>query len=93
MHAQPPPEPPPAITLEQQQDLGCVGIGLLYGGGPNGPRGGWNSRMARFYLWRLQVHDPDRDWRALVKAPPHDLSYREFMERMDDCRSRMPRQR
>ena len=90
MYAQPPPEPPPAITVQQQEDLGCVSIGLLFGGGANGIRGGWNSRMARFYLGRLQVGDNSRDWRALVRPVPADMPYREFMERMAECRARMP---
>lgn len=90
MHAQPPPTPPPAITAEQHDDLGCVSIGLLVGGGPYGARGGWNSRMARFYLWRLQTQDQSRDWRGLVTAVPSTMSYREFMERLSDCNSHMP---
>lgn len=90
MHAQPPPEPPPAITAEQQADLDCVSIGVLFGGGPNGIRGGWNSRMARYFLFRLQASDKSRDWRPLVVRVPDSMTYREFMERMADCRSRMP---
>jgi hypothetical protein len=90
MHAQPPPTPPPAITAEQQHDLDCVSIGLVFGGGQNGARGGWNSRMARWYLNRLQISDRDRDWRPLVVRVPDTLTYREFMERMADCRSGLP---
>ncbi|HEY3950900.1 hypothetical protein [Phenylobacterium sp.] len=90
MHAQPPPQTPPAITAEQQQDLDCVSIGVLFGGGANGIRGGWNSRMARFYIFRLQAGDQSRDWRALVRHVPDDMTYREFMERMAECRARMP---
>lgn len=90
MHAQPPPEPPPAITAEQQQDLDCVSIGVLFGGGPNGIRGGWNSRMARFYLFKLQASDKERDWRPLVARVPDGMTYREFMQRMAVCRAGMP---
>lgn len=90
MHAQPPPEPPAAITVEQQQSLDCVGIGVLFGGGANGVRGGWNSRMARYYLYRLQAADPSRDWRALVRPVPADMTYGEFMRRMADCEARLP---
>ena len=90
MHAAPPPDTPLAITAEQQQDLGCASIGVLFGGGPNGARGGWNSRMARFYLGRLQLSDQSRDWRALVRPIPDSMTYREFMERMSECSARMP---
>ena len=90
MHAQPPPQPPPAITAEQQQDLDCVGIGVLFGGGPNGARGGWNSRMARFYLFRLEAGDQSRDWRGMVRPVSPTMTYREFMERMAACREKIP---
>lgn len=90
MYAQPPPAPPPAITAEQQQDLDCVSIGVLFGGGANGIRGGWNSRMARFYLFKLQASDKERDWRPMVTRVPDSMTYGEFMRRMAECQSRMP---
>ena len=90
MYAQPPQEPPPAITAEQQADLDCVSIGVLFGGGANGIRGGWNSRMARYFLFRLQLSDKTRDWRPMVVRVPDTMTYRAFMERMADCRARMP---
>jgi hypothetical protein len=90
MYAQPPPEPPPAITAEQQQNLDCVSVGVLFGGGANGIRGGWNSRMARFYLYRLQAGDQSRDWRALVRPLPDSMTYGEFMRRMAECQSHLP---
>ncbi|MFL5295815.1 MAG: hypothetical protein ACJ798_05470 [Phenylobacterium sp.] len=83
------PEPPPAITAEQQADLDCVSVGLAAGGGVRG-RSPWDTRLVRFYLGRLTLSDRDRDWRARVVVLPDTLTYGEFMRRFDACAARLP---
>ena len=87
--AAPPPETPPAVTVQQQADLDCVSVGLALGGGLRG-RSPWDGRLVRYYLGRLTLSDRDRDWRTLVIPLPDGTTYRSFMERLGQCRERLP---
>jgi hypothetical protein len=85
MFAEPPPEPPPAITAEQQSDLECLSVGAVMGksGGGSGISP-WASRLVRAYLGRLQRSDASRDWLAMT-TPTSQMSYGWFLRRMDEC--------
>jgi hypothetical protein len=85
MFAEPPPEPPPAITAVEQSDLECLSVGAVMGksGGGSGISP-WASRLVRAYLGRLQRSDASRDWLAMT-TPESQMSYGWFLRRMDEC--------
>jgi hypothetical protein len=81
--------PPPQVNAEQAGDLRCVSAGLLMKQSSAGRSAG--ERMVRIYLHRLAQSDGGRDWKAMAKPLPADITYGEFMGVMNECTVRIDR--